>query len=724
MTTDESMGDGGAGVRMPTGILSGSGNDSEVGQTLIMNDDNPFTYGNENDTTSIGTGVVTFKLSTPGTKNEVPVSNTTEPIEIYLGTSATLLADPKLYTLILRQGDSQSSMVYHPINVTNNDTTIHMVVRPEMRDSEDLFDILIQYESRPNDTNYMVQTTLPHPEDAFTAYNLTWEKEDEVRHTFFPDAELTRLAGILVLLIICSLLTYYHSLSLLPGVAGKVDLSSEETMFNYTYRHFLGGCRFWNHENETWESDGCMVHDLFVLKNEMWKQICFVTYLESAIIYCLQVGNLTTYNATQCLCTHLTSFGGEMVVPPNTIDFNNVWAKFKDLNENAAVFSTIVSLLGVYVIGLIWARHMDKKDLIKWGATPLEDNLPTDNYHYQVSVYTGMKKNSGTKSSISFILSGEVHDTGVRRMFDGKRQTHGKGSIMNYVLSVEQKLGPLSFCRVWHDNSGDSAWRSWYLEQIEVSDLQTGEKYFFLCNRWLACEEDDGMVDRILPVASIEDLVAFKQLFSSSVRKKLSSDHLWLSVFSRPTRSSFTRVQRISCCMSLLFLTMITNAMWFKSDGEKGDDSQKQVVSMSIGPITFTLSQIFISLASTIIVFPPSFLLITLFRRTKQKKNTVMQANQTKPKRGKWKNLGTSNSLTNMWGPEPKESKFKKFKESINELVKGGNKNKYDPQEEDFDSIPAPTIAGDPNAKKIRAKKKKKPFMFPHWCNYIAWVCK
>ena len=73
------------------------------------------------------------------------------------------------------------------------------------------------------------------------------------------------------------------------------------------------------------------------------------------------------------------------------------------------------------------------------------------------------------------------------------------------------------------------------------------------------------------------------------------------------------------------------------------------------------LFQIFISLASTIIVFPPSFMLITLFRRTKQKKNTVAQTNVRQPKRGKWKNLGTT-SRSSMWGAAPKESKFKKFK--------------------------------------------------------------
>lgn len=95
------------------------------------------------------------------------------------------------------------------------------------------------------------------------------------------------------------------------------------------------------------------------------------------------------------------------------------------------------------------------------------------------------------------------------------------------------------------------------------------------------------MVDRILPVAGIHELIAFKHLFSSSARKKLANDHLWFSVFSRPTRSNFTRVQRISCCMSLLFLTMITNAMWFKTE-----DKQSQTTGIRLGPFQFTLGQV------------------------------------------------------------------------------------------------------------------------------------
>ena len=80
--------------------------------------------------------------------------------------------------------------------------------------------------------------------------------------------------------------------------------------------------------------------------------------------------------------------------------------------------------------------------LLQWGASPLEDNLPTDDYHYQLSVTTGMKKNGGTASNISFIISGETCDTGVRRLFDGKRKVclnHIGGSICILVLIIYSK---------------------------------------------------------------------------------------------------------------------------------------------------------------------------------------------------------------------------------------------------------------------------------------------
>ncbi|OWF47600.1 Polycystic kidney disease and receptor for egg jelly-related protein [Mizuhopecten yessoensis] len=467
---------------------------------------------------------------------------------------------------------------------------------------------------------------------------------------------------------------------------GHVDFSESLTEVVYDYQLWTSGCLFWDETTESFISNGT------------------------------RVSNITTPEVTVCMTNHLTSFGGDFAVPPNTIDFTNVWAKFKNLNENAAVFSTVISLMGLYIILLIWARYKDKKDVQKWGASPLDDNLPTDNYHYQVTVQTGVRKLAATNSEVSFILSGEESDTGVRRLYDGQRKTFVRGSIMNYILSVESCLGPLNFMRIWHDNKGKGKMRSWYLDQVQITDLQTGDRYFFLCDRWLAVEEDDGMVDRILPVAGLEDLAAFKQLFSSSVKKKLTNDHLWFSVFSRPTRSNFTRVQRISCCVSLLFMTMITNAMWFKSEDKSSNTS-----AMKIGPISFTLQQLFVSFASTMIVFPVNFVLMTFFRKCRPRKNGVMHKNQQVPKRGKWKSVSASQSQT--WGRVPMKSRWQRFKESITNFINfQRHKSKYQSEPDPDECVREMKIAGIPDSAQKKKKRKKKPGTLPHWCIYIAWV--
>lgn len=40
--------------------------------------------------------------------------------------------------------------------------------------------------------------------------------------------------------------------------------------------------------------------------------------------------------------------------------------------------------------------------------------------------------------------------------------------------------------------------------------------------------------------------------------------HLWLSVFSRPSYSRFTRAQRLTCCLSLLLSYTAVNAAWYQ----------------------------------------------------------------------------------------------------------------------------------------------------------------
>ena len=73
-------------------------------------------------------------------------------------------------------------------------------------------------------------------------------------------------------------------------------------------------------------------------------------------------------------------------------------------------------------------------------------------------------------------------------------------------------------------------------------------------------------IERVIPVAGRSELTSFGHLFYSSTRRNLSDGHIWFSVFTRPVKSKFTRVQRATCCLSLLFCTMMANIVFYGQD--------------------------------------------------------------------------------------------------------------------------------------------------------------
>lgn len=55
-------------------------------------------------------------------------------------------------------------------------------------------------------------------------------------------------------------------------------------------------------------------------------------------------------------------------------------------------------------------------------------------------------------------------------------------------------LGQVFKIRVRHDNSLVGA--AWYLDQVEVLEVETEEVYMFLCERWLSTKKEDKCIDR------------------------------------------------------------------------------------------------------------------------------------------------------------------------------------------------------------------------------------
>lgn len=54
-----------------------------------------------------------------------------------------------------------------------------------------------------------------------------------------------------------------------------------------------------------------------------------------------------------------------------------------------------------------------------------------------------------------------------------------------------------------------------------------------------------------------------RNIFQSRTSTGFRDEHIWVSIVDPPSRSPFTRAQRVSCCMSLLLCTMAINiAFW------------------------------------------------------------------------------------------------------------------------------------------------------------------
>jgi hypothetical protein len=173
---------------------------------------------------------------------------------------------------------------------------------------------------------------------------------------------------------------------------------------NYELRIYTSGCYYLDQNNQ-WKADG------------------------------LIVGPLTNHNQTQCFSNHLTTFASGFVVLPEAVNWNYGFAH-ADFMKNKTIYLTVIYVSVIYMILIIYARWKDKKDVEKLGVTPLPDNHPLDEYFYQILVFTGQRKDAGTKSKVHFILSGDKDDTLVRTFADPHRQIFQRGGIDAFIMAV------------------------------------------------------------------------------------------------------------------------------------------------------------------------------------------------------------------------------------------------------------------------------------------------
>ena len=231
-------------------------------------------------------------------------------------------------------------------------------------------------------------------------------------------------------------------------------------------------------------------------------------------------------------------------------------------------------------------------------------------YFYDMVISTGVWKHSGTTAKVTISIKGETdeHKLIPLRAKGETSEIFARGSINGFVLITNESLGALKEITLEHDNSGDNP--SWFVEAVVIRDRQTEERWVFPINRWLALEKDDGQIEVAVDSNSTS---SFSGQVRSRFGRKIADGHLWMSVFGKACSSTFTRVQRASCCLSVLFSAMIANAMFYNIGGESDG-------AIQVGPFKFSWKQIVVGVQSGIIVAPVNILIVFLFKSSRPRK--------------------------------------------------------------------------------------------------------
>ncbi|XP_078585926.1 polycystin-1-like protein 2 [Branchiostoma floridae x Branchiostoma japonicum] len=358
------------------------------------------------------------------------------------------------------------------------------------------------------------------------------------------------------------------------------DLGDGE-LISFTLTVHESSCVYFDEDIHLWQTDGC------------------------------EVGLLTNMTHIHCRCDHLTKFAG--FVPPNPL--NIAEALSANVLENPAGLVLVLTVFASYLFGILLTRKADRRDLQKAGVGLLPGHImnPRKECQYVITVYTGFRGNAGTTAQVTVALNGFKNESVPFKLRDQQRVLFEKGSVDSFLVSTEEPIGELTHLRVWHNNGGYSP--GWFLSQIVVTNIATNNTTYFLCNRWLSVDEDDGKVHRIIPTALPEDLKKFRNLFLAKSSRDINDGHLWFSVVGRPARSPFTRVQRLSCCLTLLYSTMLTNIMFF-GRGDEFDPPEPLMFGGTEINIPVSLPQIMIGIQSAAIILPVNILIVFLFRNT------------------------------------------------------------------------------------------------------------
>ncbi|CAF4182729.1 unnamed protein product, partial [Rotaria sordida] len=134
------------------------------------------------------------------------------------------------------------------------------------------------------------------------------------------------------------------------------------------------------------------------------------------------------------------------------------------------------------------SRFLFSKTSTDQGKQPVRKNK------YKVTVYTGNKSGAGTDADVFITLYGNLGETDAIQL-DNKDNNFETGKKDEFTIECPA-VGVINKILIAHNNKGLGP--GWFLDRILIEDVNTHHMYEFPCNRWLAKDEDDKQIARLL----------------------------------------------------------------------------------------------------------------------------------------------------------------------------------------------------------------------------------
>uniref|UniRef100_A0A1I8JIH8 PKD domain-containing protein n=1 Tax=Macrostomum lignano TaxID=282301 RepID=A0A1I8JIH8_9PLAT len=278
------------------------------------------------------------------------------------------------------------------------------------------------------------------------------------------------------------------------------------------------------------------------------------------------------------------SIGAGISFVPNTIDFGELFENWQGkLSESRAVLSVVIVLWVLFIPLAVLLRRMDLRDAQKFQFLPLKDEREQKGFVYKIEVFNGSKRGYEVPVGVFISVKGLNASELLRTLDDGERRNFESGGVDNFLMTTKAHLGDIRSICLTFDKTESGAGR-WYVSRLIVTDCTNDNKYIFVIEDWLS-----PGIDSAVNCASSIDLKFSKNLVRNHLSRRMQDDHIWFSMLRRKVDTNFSRLQRLGVCWSLLFMTMIANAMWY----EVADSSSE---AFRIGPVKVSYGSLITSI--------------------------------------------------------------------------------------------------------------------------------